>query len=165
MKIAETILGMFDRTCAIGKLVLFLVLGLLLGISQQYAIAADWRPVPGSASTTFDASRITRVSPTVIRVWERYTLSEESLDNVRKKGLSEEYVDYSYTIALRQIDCKRQTHGFVSIHNFNSRGYPTAPSVDFKDSEIEMTAAPPDTKAEGLIAAACDYANKTQKKK
>ena len=90
---------------------------------------------------------------------------DEALDYVRKLGLAEEYRDYSYSIALRQIDCGKQTHGFVSIHNFNSRGAPTGPSTNVKDADIEMNQTAPDTNAEALIAAVCDYNKQKLRKK
>jgi hypothetical protein len=137
---------------------------LLATVGSATVSAADWRPIPNSDSS-FDASRITRLSPSILRVWEKYVLIDEALDYARKKGLSDEYRDYSYSIALRQIDCGRQTHGFVSIHNFNSRGAPTGPSTDVKDADIEMNPAAPGTNAEALIEAICGYSNRKLRKK
>ncbi|TCV82719.1 surface-adhesin E family protein [Sulfurirhabdus autotrophica] len=137
---------------------------LLIGIGQQSVYAEDWRPVANSNST-FDSSRVTRVSPSVIRVWERSILVDEALDYARMKGLANEYVDYSYSINLHQLDCGKQTHGFVSINNFNSRGAPTSPSTNIKDSEIKMEPAVPGTNADNLIKAVCDFANKRPKKR
>ena len=141
-----------------------LVLAFLAVVGSSMARAEEWQPIPKSEST-FDASRITRVSPSVLRVWERYVLIDEALDYVKRKGLADEYRDYSYSIALRQIDCSKQTHGFVSIHNFNSRGAPTGPSTNVKDAEIEMNPAAPGTNAAALIAAVCNYSKRSPRKK
>ena len=142
----------------------FLVVVLLFSVGSAPVWAADWRPIPKTDSV-FDASRVTRVTPSILRVWERYVLIDEAMDYLKKKGLVDEYLDYSYSIALRQIDCGKQTHGFVSIHNFNSRGAPTGPSTNVKHSDIEMNPAAPGTNAEALITTVCDYSKKTSKKK
>jgi hypothetical protein len=142
---------------------LFFVPIVLLGVASATAWAEDWRPISKS-DRAFDASRITRVSPSVLRVWERYVLIDEALDYARRKGLADEYRDYSYSIALRQLDCGKQTHGFVSIHNFNSRGAPTGPSTNVKDADIEMNPAAPGTNAEALITAVCDYSKRNLRK-
>ncbi len=136
---------------------------LLASLCSVTASAADWHKIPNSDSS-FDTSRITRISPSILRVWEKYVLMDENLDYARKLGLSDEYRDYSYSIALRQIDCGQQTHGFISIHNFDSHGVPTS-STNFKDADIEMNRAVPDTKAEALIGAVCDYSKHKLSKK
>jgi hypothetical protein len=136
----------------------------LIGTTWSMAWAADWRPIPDS-NDVFDGSRITKILPLVLRVWTRYTLNDAALEYVKKKGLTEEYRDYSYSVALRQIDCGKRTHGFVSIHNFNARGGPLGPSIAIKDADIEMNEAAPETEAEGLIAAVCAYSKVAVRKK
>lgn len=98
-----------------------LLLGLLTISFCHQSAAQDWRPVPDSIYL-FDASTIRRMSPTMIRVWNKYVLIEESLQYMRKKGLADQYEDYAYSVALSQIDCRTLTHGFVNITNYNSRG-------------------------------------------
>lgn len=141
-----------------------LIVVLLATVGSPMAWAEDWRPIP-KTNSTFDASSITRVSPSVLRVWERYVLINEALDYARRKELADEYRDYSYSIALRQIDCSKRTHGFVSIHNFNSRGAPTGPSTNVKVADIEMNPAVPGTNAAALIATVCNYAKGSPQKK
>ena len=136
---------------------------LLASLCSVIAFVADWHKIPNMDSL-FDTLRITRISPSILRVWEKYVLMDENLDYARKLGLSDEYRDYSYSIALRQIDCGQQTHGFISIHNFDSHGVPTS-STNFKDADIEMNRAVPDTKAEALIGAVCDYSKHKLSKK
>lgn len=137
---------------------------LLLPTASTTTCAQDWHPIFNSDSS-FDASRVTRVSPSLLRVWERYVLIDEALDYARKKGLADEYRDYSYSIALGQIDCDKKTHGFVSIFNFNSRGAPIGPSTNVKDADIEMNPAPPGTVADNLITTVCNFAKRNLRKK
>ena len=137
---------------------------LLLGVTSATVWAEDWRSIADSKNA-FDASRITRVSPSTLRVWEKYVLIDEALDYVKKQGLADEYRDYSYSIALRQIDCSKQTHGFVSIHNYNTRGAPTGPSTNVKVDDVEMDSAPPGSNAEALIYTVCNYSKRNLRKK
>lgn len=136
---------------------------IVLSCASTVALAQEWRPIDGTSSK-FNTS-VTRLSPSVMRVWEKYMLSPEHLEYLQRQGLAEKYRDYAYTLALRQIDCSRQTHGFVIITDYNARDLPTVPSVDFSDTEIEMLAAEPGTNAEALLASACEYAFKRTKKK
>ena len=147
-----------------GILARLFVVVLLFSIGSATVWAQDWRPIPRS-DWVFDASQITRMSPSILRVWVRYILIDEALDYVRKKGMVDDYRDYSYSISLSQIDCGKQTLGFVSINNFNSRGTPTGPGTNVKDSDIEMNPAVPGSNADALITAVCDYIKRNPKKK
>ncbi len=142
-----------------------LILCLLLALAAAPAWAQDWRPIPNSNSA-FEASSIARLSPSVLRVWERYVLIEEALAYAREKGLSDEFRDYSYSVSLRQIDCVKKTDGFVTINNYNSRGALTAPSTNIKDGDIEMVPSAPGTSADALAKAVCNFSKpKSQNKK
>lgn len=127
----------------------------------QAASATDWRP---AGDGEFDASRITRISPSVIRVWQKHVLCEEILDYVRKNDPDHDYSDYSHTIALQQIDCKKQKIGMVSIRAYNTRGG-VINSIDNNDSDIVMDHVIPDSYGEDFVQEVCNYANKKPKKK
>lgn len=119
------------------------------------AYGQDWRPVPASNSA-FDASKIARVSDSVVRVWERYTLVDSALEYARQKGHAEQYRDYAYSMALRQIDCARQTAGFVIIHNYDKSGAQIGPAANVPDRAVDMQPAAPGTNAGDLVKAVCD---------
>jgi len=120
-------------------------------VGGQSASAEDWRPIKDSNSF-FDASRITRVSPSVIRAWERV--------------FPERYPqDPTFSVLLRfQIDCRKQTIGIVHRTHYNSNGR-VIYDADFERSGIKMQKAVPDSHEEDIVQSVCDHVNAPPKKK
>jgi len=121
--------------------------------------AADWRP---AGDTEFDASRITRISPSVIHVWERSKLPKEIVDNFQKDRIGD-YSDYSHTIALEQIDCKNQATGVIMGVDYSSHGDVIFQTGKFKNINMEQTV--PNSRGEYSVQEICNYVNKVSKKK
>ena len=124
----------------------------------QPVSAADWRP---AGNSHFDASRITRVSPSLIRVWEKAVYPKEILLQIEKMtGL--DYSRYAYSIDLRQVDCKKRLLG-----GLNNTDYDTSGSVirTEKFKKAIMNETPPGSGGEAFVTAVCNYANKDAKKK
>lgn len=110
---------------------------------------ADWQPVKDSNSF-FAASRITRISPSVIRAWE--SVYPEKYPK---------YPDLPHTTLLYyQIDCKEQTVGLVSRSHYNSNGNRIY-HADFENSHISMNKAKPGSHDEALVQTACSHLNNT----
>ena len=142
---------------------MFFILCFSLIGGQQATYAEDWRPVPNSSiNSMFDASRLIRISPSVIRVWEKSVLPKEIMDKMRRGDKANDYSDYSYTITLCQIDCEKRTKGFVSVHYYNSRGT-IIRSFYREDSNIEMVSDRPGSNGKLLTQTVCDYVNKISK--
>jgi len=124
----------------------------------QTVSAADWRP---AGNSQFDASRITRVSPSVIRVWEKAVYPDAILSQMQKlSGL--DYSRYAYSIDLRQVDCKKRLLGGVSGTEYNRNGSPIHTETYKK---VIMNEVPPGSHGESFVVAVCNYVEKEAKKK
>ncbi|HEX2956671.1 MAG TPA: surface-adhesin E family protein [Chitinispirillaceae bacterium] len=132
-------------------------------ICKKMDPAANWRSV---GKSQFDASRISRVSPSIIRVWEKVQLPEDALEELRKDQ-AHDYSDYSYTINRKRIDCKKKTIAGAGSTDYNSHGqliqYFDEKSIRFND--IQALSVAPYSQGEKFIEAVCDYVNKVSKKK
>lgn len=139
------------------------IVAIAFAAASLSASAQEWRPVEGT-DARFNTA-ITRVSPTVVRVWEKYALPPEQLDYARANGLTDKYIGYAYTLALQQIDCEARRHGFVAITDYNSKGLPTARTVTVPDEKIDMQPVEPDTNAGALVDTVCEHVTRRGKKK
>jgi len=129
------------------------VLSALLPVS-----AADWRP---AGNSQFDASRITRVSPSLIRVWEKAVYPDAMLFQMQKlSGL--DYSRYAYSIDLRQVDCKKRLLGGLNNTDYDSSGN-VIRTEKFK--KIIMNEVPPGSGGEAFVTAVCNHVDKETKGK
>ena len=141
----------------------FVICLTLLGTGQNDTFAADWRPLPYTKSNgMFESSSITRVSPSVMRVWFKCVIPKTILDEERKAGSADLYEDYAYTTMQLQIDCKEQTIGYMTILNHDSKGQLIKPTFSFED--IEMQPVIQDSESEVILSTVCDFANKNMNK-
>lgn len=125
-------------------------------VGLQAVSAADWKP---AGNSEFDASRITRVSPSVIRVWERATWSEQTLFQIQTvTGLN--YTHYSHSIDLRQVDCKRHLLGGLNNTDYDKRGSVIRSE---KYPKVIMNEQPPGSGGEAFINTVCDFVNKKKR--
>ena len=125
--------------------------------------AADWNPLKDSnvnwqpvkdSNSFFAASKITRISPSVIRAWE--SVFPEKYPK---------YPDLPHTTILKyQIDCKKQTIGLVSRTHYNSNGVAIY-NADFEKPGIKMNKTVPGSHDEAFAHTVCDYVNAVPKKK
>jgi len=138
------------------------ILGLSLSVGQT-AFASDWRPVDNAK---FDASTITRISPSVICVWERTIFLKEDLDRLRMdKG--RDYSDYSHTMNRKQIDCKERMIGGVISTDYNSHGG-VIESFDERNvryENIQMLPVVSGSHGEAFVQTVCDHVNKVTMEK
>jgi len=124
----------------------------------QTVSAADWRP---AGNSQFDASRVTRVSPSVIRVWEKAVYPDAMLSQIQKlSGL--DYSRYAYSIDLRQVDCKKRLLGGLNNTDYDSSGN-VIRTEKFK--KVIMNEVPPGTGGEAFVTALCNHADKDTKGK
>lgn len=124
----------------------------------QPVSAADWRP---AGNSHFDASRITRVSPSLIRVWEKAVYPKELLLQIQKMtGL--DYSRYVYSVDLRQVDCKKRLLGGLNNTDYDSNGN-VIRTEKFK--KVIMNEIPPGSGGEAFVTAVCDFVNKQGKGK
>lgn len=124
----------------------------------QTVSAADWRP---AGNSQFDASRITRVSPSLIRVWEKAVYPDAMLFQMQKlSGL--DYSRYAYSIDLRQVDCKKRLLGGLNNTDYDSSGN-VIRTEKFK--KIIMNEVPPGSGGEAFVTAVCNHVDKETKGK
>jgi len=131
-------------------------------ICKKKKASADWLP---AGDSEFDASRITRISPAVVRVWERAVFSEDVLDELRKDQ-THDYSDYSHTINRKRINCKKRTIGGAGSTDYNSRGgvIQYFDETNVKSKDIQMLPVASCSYGESFIQTVCYYVNKVSKK-
>ncbi len=140
----------------------FLVAAILLpGLCfANYAYTADWQPVRNSQiGSRFDASRISYVSPSIIRVWEKFILPDKLLDKTKGNDNVDLVADYAYTIVHAQVDCRRRSVGYVSLNHYNSRGFVAVhyDGTTYEESKTKMESVLPNSEGEDLVKTVCKF--------
>ncbi len=137
-----------------------LTLGLFLGAVQSLS-AAKWRP---AGDSEFDAAGITRLSPSVIRVWGKTVYGEAILKDLQKKNPGGDYSTYAHTVQLSQIYCEKRLIGRVSSTDYNAKGQVIATerfeTDGFEDYGILMESPAPGSQNEAFVRTVCDYVSR-----
>lgn len=139
----------------------FFILCLIPGAAQRTAFAADWRPADGSE---FDASSISRISPSIIHVRQRVRFSAEVLAKLRRDR-GHDYSDYSHTINLKRIDCSRRAIGAAGSTDYDVHGK-VIQSFDetTRLRNVQMLPVAPDSPGDAFVRTVCGYVNKPFRK-
>lgn len=134
-----------------------LTLGLFLGALRPVC-AAQWRP---AGDSEFDSAGITRLSPSVIRVWEKTVYGEAVLKDLQGKNPGRDYSAYAHTVQLSQVYCEQGTIGQVSSTDYTARGEAIATerfeTDGFEDYGIKMEKPAPGSQREAFVRTVCEY--------
>lgn len=143
-------------------LVALFILCLASGADKKTASAEDWRSADHSK---FDASRVIHISPSVVHVRQRVILSEEALSKLRKDR-AHDYSNYSHTINMKRINCRKRTIGAAGSTDYDTRGG-VIQSFDEKTklNNIQMLPVVRCSDGDAFIQAVCEYVKKVPAKK
>ena len=128
-------------------------------------LATDWQWIEGT-QILFDAASIERLKSGNVRAWEKYSLPREIAETIeadlRKIGTIVNYQNYSYSVALWELDCKTKRSGVVSGADYSSDGMVIN---SFEIDAPRLTRVIPDSDKEIVFKTVCNAASRDKKQR